>query len=31
MKLNSLMWKDLQRELKVNTEYIIQGNKKHIL
>ena len=25
------MWKDLQRELKVNTEYIIQGNEKHIL
>lgn len=24
------MWKDLQRELKVNTEYIIQGNEKHI-
>ena len=31
MMLNSLMWKDLQRELKVNTEYIIQGNEKHIM
>ena len=25
------MWKDLQNELKANTEYIIQDNEKHIL
>lgn len=24
------MWKDLQRELKVNTEYIIQGDENSI-